>query len=88
MHKGLLGKWQKLAGQEQKDVRSEVDGASKLKVEEVCVPVRSMQGGGRVYWVPNPDGKTYDLLIHYFRQYTGPHTTVIIDLNTGEMRTE
>lgn len=60
--------------------------APALTVEKVCAPIRSSRGGSPE-WVPNPDGKSYDLLIRYFDTYYGPHTTVILDLGAGTATT-
>lgn len=59
-----------------------IAAAPKLAVENVATPIRGTQGG-EVAWVPNPDGKTYDILLRYYNTYWGPHTTVIVDLGTG-----
>jgi len=67
------------------DLRAAVEQAPLLHVEEVCAPIRTTRGG-QPELVPNPDGQTYDLLLRYFCQYWGPHTTVIIDLATGEVK--
>jgi hypothetical protein len=37
-------------------------------------------------FVPNPDGKTYDLLQWYWPHYGGPTEVVIMDLGAGQMR--
>ena len=74
-----------IADQEQAELAARIKGARPLPVEDLGAPVRSTRGGN-VEWVPNPDGKTYDLLIRYYNTYWGPHTTVIVDLATGEVK--
>lgn len=69
----------------QTDLRATMDAAPTLTVEKVCAPIKSTRGG-HVTLVPNPDGKSYDVLIRYLDTYWGPHTTVIIDLGTGEVK--
>jgi len=71
-------------GSEQAELAARIQSAPRLRVEDLGAPVRATRGGG-VEWVPNPDGKTYDLLLRYYNTYWGPHTTVIIDLGTGEV---
>ena len=67
------------------ELRARIRKARKLKVRQICEPIRSVRGG-QVEMVPNPDGKTYDVLVRYMNTYWGPHTTVIIDLGTGEIK--
>jgi len=72
-------------GDEAAALRALVEKAPAIEVERVCAPIRSTRGGGFTL-VPNPDGKSYDVLIRYFDTYWGPHTTVIVDLGTGEVK--
>jgi len=67
------------------DLAKEIQAAKTLQVEDVCVPVTSVRQG-ELMWVPNPDGKSYDLLQWYFRGYGGPTTVFLIDLATGAMK--
>jgi hypothetical protein len=39
-----------------------------------------------IYWVPNTDGKTWDVFFLYSPQYMGPHEVVILDTGTGELK--
>jgi len=59
--------------------------ALQLVEENVCEPVRSARLSG-TYFAPNPDGKTWDIVQIYFKQYGGPNTIVMIDLGTGKVR--
>lgn len=43
-----------------------IRNAKPLATEEVCVPVKTVRKGA-LMWVPNPDGKTYDVLQWYFK---------------------
>jgi len=70
----------------QGDLEARIAKAPRLKVENVAAPIRSARGG-RTLLVPNPDGKTYDILVRYYDTYWGPHTTFIIDTATGEVTT-
>jgi len=67
------------------DLVGQVAASPQLKVEEVCIPMRTTRGG-RVDFVPNPDGKTYDLLIYYYKNDYGPYTTVYVDLGTNRVK--
>lgn len=70
---------------EQADLVRRLRAAPQLKIENVGAPMRSTRGGG-VEWVPNPDGKTWDVLVRFCHTYWGPHTTFAIDLGTGEVK--
>ena len=65
------------------DLAAKIAGAKPLKVEDVCTPLTTSRRG-EMMWVPNPDGKTYDLLQWYWRGYGGPTEVHIIDTATGE----
>jgi hypothetical protein len=69
------------------DLRAAMERAPALDVERVCAPIKSTRGGQHTL-VPNPDGKSYDVLVRYYDGYWGPHTTVIVDLGTGEVKQE
>jgi len=70
---------------DQPKLRDLVAKAKELEIEDVCVPVTSVRRG-ELMWVPNPDGRTYDLLQWYFKGYSGPTTVFITDLATGEIK--
>ncbi len=72
---GTAGEW---PAKEQADLRSLHGHASALKVEALCEPVNSVMSGDHIL-VPNPDGKTYDLLKFYWKRYGGPNTIVSMD---------
>jgi hypothetical protein len=59
--------------------------AKSLKLEDVCDGPDSCWVGPQ-YWVPNPDGKTYDLILFYYPKYHGPHEVIIFDLGTGQLK--
>jgi hypothetical protein len=61
--------------------------APALDEESVGAPVRSARLSG-TYLAPNPDGKTWDLVQIYFKQYGGPNTILLIDLATGKVKQE
>ena len=70
---------------DQPGLAAQIKNAQKLEVEDLCVPVESVRKGN-LMWVPNPDGKTYDLLQWYFKGYGGPTHVFIMDLGTGELK--
>ncbi len=67
------------------DLVAQVAAAPQLKVEDVCTPMPTTRGN-RVDWVPNPDGKTYDLLLYYYKDDYGFFTTAYVDLGTGQVK--
>jgi hypothetical protein len=73
-----------LAGAES-DWEARFKKAPTLETEDLCAPVKSVRDG-MLLRVPNPDGKTWDLLQIYFPQYGGPNTIVVLDLGSGEVR--
>jgi hypothetical protein len=62
-----------------------LDGAPELTFEEfaegpsVCVQ-------GPIWWVPNPGGKTWDMVMIYSRSYPGPHEAFIYDPAANELK--
>ena len=69
----------------QPNLAAALAAAPALMTTDVCTPVRTIRPG-MLYWAPNPDGKTYDLVQVYFKEYGGPNTIVIIDLATGAVK--
>ncbi|MCG3147122.1 MAG: hypothetical protein PCFJNLEI_00559 [Verrucomicrobiae bacterium] len=70
---------------EQPDLAKTLEAAPELKFEELADGPSVCQDGP-VWWVPNPDGKTWDLLMLYSREYPGPHELFIIDTGTKEVK--
>ncbi len=75
----FAGDWQAL---DQPDLKAQLDAAQPLEVESLGAPVKTTRVGETML-VPNPDGKTYDVLQWYFKGYSGPTTCFISDLGTG-----
>ena len=69
---------------EQPKLAELVAKAPPLAEESICEPVRSARLSG-TYLAPNPDGKTWDIVQIYFKQYGGPNTILAIDLGTGKV---
>jgi streptogramin lyase len=59
--------------------------APVTEVERIPGPARSAVFNNTLL-VPNPDGKTYDILLVYFSKYWGPNEIVIIDTATGKIQ--
>ncbi len=71
---------------EQPDLARQLAAAPELEVETLGVPVRSTRVGA-MYLVPNPDGRSCDILQWYFRGYSGPTTCFVLDCGDGSLRT-
>jgi len=71
----------------QPDLARRVADAPELAAESVCVPVRATRREPRLFWVPNPDGRTWDVIQVYFACYKGPTTLVIMDLGAHITKT-
>lgn len=71
---------------EQPDLAEQLANAPELEVESLGVPVRSTRVGA-MYLVPNPDGRSYDILQWYFKGYSGPTTCFVLDCGDGSLRT-
>jgi hypothetical protein len=69
------------------DIASDIAAAPKLEVEKVTVPITDVSGGHAV-WFPNTATDNWNLLIHYYRNYTRDHRLVMINLATGEIKHE
>jgi len=69
---------------EQPDLAEQLAAAPELEIESVGVPVRSTRVGA-TYLVPNPDGRSYDILQWYFAGYSGPTSCFILDCADGSL---
>lgn len=67
------------------DVVTSVNESATLPIEDLGSMIRSNRVS-RLRMVPNPDGKSWDLIQIYFKQYGGPNTFVIMDLGSGEVK--
>jgi len=56
---------------EQPDLKQALEQAPVLRTESLDEPARGVNVWER-WFVPNPDGKTWDLLQIYFKEYYGP----------------
>jgi hypothetical protein len=70
--------WQPVA---QPNLAAELEAAPQLKFEEIADGPDSCWQGP-LWWVPNPDGKTWDFVFIYYKSYSGPNEAFIYDTGT------
>jgi len=69
---------------EQPDLAQQIQSAEKIGTEDLCEPIKSTRRDA-VLMCPNPDGKTWDVIVHYAPQYGGPNSFRVCDMSTGEV---
>lgn len=69
---------------EQPDLKEQLEKAPRLQPEDLAIPAKSVMPWG-TYTVPNPDGKTYDVLQWYIKEYRQKTRVYIADLGTGQV---
>ncbi|MBI2925661.1 MAG: hypothetical protein HYY24_08150 [Verrucomicrobia bacterium] len=70
---------------EQPDLKQALENAPVLQTESLGEPARGVNVWER-WLVPNPDGKTWDVLQIYFKEYYGPTWLHAVDLGTGAVK--
>ena len=70
---------------EQPELKQALESAPVLKTESLGEPARGVNVWER-WMVPNVDGKTWDVLQVYFKEYYGPTWLFAIDLGTGQVK--
>jgi hypothetical protein len=70
---------------EQPDLKQALEAAPVLRTESLGEPARGVNVWER-WLVPNPDGKSWDLLQIYFKEYYGPTWLYAVDLGPGEVK--
>ncbi|MBN1675051.1 MAG: hypothetical protein JXR37_28680 [Kiritimatiellae bacterium] len=75
------------AAVEQPDLAQRLEAAPALRPEELCVPVRSARVE-YTHLVPNPDGRTYDVVQFYCKSYWESNHVYMVDLGTGAVKHE
>ena len=70
---------------EQPELKQALEDAPLLQTESLGEPARGVNVWER-WFVPNPDGKSWDLLQIYFKEYYGPTWLCAVDLGTGEVK--
>ena len=70
---------------EQPELKQHLEAAPVLKTESLGEPARGVNVWER-WMVPNLDGKSWDVLQLYFKEYRGPTWLYAFDLGTGEVK--
>jgi outer membrane protein assembly factor BamB len=70
---------------EQPELKQALEDAPVLETESLGEPARGVNVWER-WLVPNPDGKSWDLLQIYFKEYYGPTWLFTVDLGSGEVK--
>jgi hypothetical protein len=70
---------------EQPELKKALEEAPLLRTESLGAPARGVNVWER-WLVPNPDGKSWDVLQIYFKEYYGPTWLHAVDLATGEVK--
>ena len=70
---------------EQPELKQALEQAPLLRTESLGEPARGVNVWER-WMVPNLDGKTWDVLQVYFKEYYGPTWLFAIDLGTGQVK--
>ncbi len=70
---------------EQPELKQALENAPVLRTESLGEPARGVNVWER-WLVPNPDGKSWDLLQIYFKEYYGPTWLYAVDLGTGAVK--
>ena len=70
---------------DQPELKAQLANAPPLKAENMAAPARSVLPWG-LWLIPNPDGKSYDLLKWYMKDYRHKTRVYIADLGTGKLK--
>ncbi|MBN1671360.1 MAG: hypothetical protein JXR37_10020 [Kiritimatiellae bacterium] len=70
----------------QPDLKNALAAAPLVEPEQLGVVAKNIQCSSQRSFVPNPDGKTYDVLQWYYGEYEGPTWLYVIDLGAGESK--
>jgi outer membrane protein assembly factor BamB len=70
---------------EQPELQQALEKAPLLRTESLGEPARGVNVWER-WFVPNLDGKSWDVLQIYFKEYYGPTWLHAVDLGTGEVK--
>ncbi|NQU20503.1 MAG: PQQ-like beta-propeller repeat protein [Candidatus Nealsonbacteria bacterium] len=77
------GEWKPVV---QPNLAEQIQDASQLTLKDVAPPPKRCWVGHRPYLVPNPDGKSWDMIYPYYNKYRGVQEVVIHDFGSGETR--
>ncbi|MCG3147123.1 MAG: hypothetical protein PCFJNLEI_00560 [Verrucomicrobiae bacterium] len=70
---------------EQPGLAAALENAPELKFKELANGPDTCWEGP-LWWVPNPDGKTWDFVFVYYPSYSGPNQVFIYDTGTKELK--
>ena len=70
---------------DQPNLKQELENAPTLKMESLGEPARGVNVWER-WLVPNHDGKSWDLLQIYFKEYYGPTWLCAVDFGSGAVK--
>ncbi|MBI4602271.1 MAG: hypothetical protein HY721_09955, partial [Planctomycetes bacterium] len=70
---------------EQPELKQALETAPVLRAESLGEPARGVNVWER-WFVPDPDGKSWDVLQVYFKEYYGPTWLHAVDLGSGEVK--
>lgn len=73
---------------QQSDLAGQLATAHTLQLDPVGPAPKRCWTGHRPYIVPNPNGKSWDMLLPYYNKYRGEQEIVIHDFGTGETTTQ
>jgi len=77
------GQWKPIV---QPKLAERIADAPELKIEDIAPPPERCWVGRRPYLVPNPDGKSWDMIYPYYNKYGGVQEVVIHDFGSGATR--
>ncbi len=77
------GSWKPVA---QPELAEKLESAPRLKLTDVAPAPERCWVGHRPYLVPNPDGRSWDMVYPYYNTYGGEQEVVIHDFGTGHTR--
>ena len=69
---------------EQPDLAKALNAAKSIETEDLVTPIKATRRDA-LLMCPNPDGKTWDVVVHYAPQYGGPNSFRVCDMGTGEV---
>jgi len=74
------GKWKPI---EQPDLAAQLEAAPELKFVDVAPAPQRCWMGRRPYLVPNPDGRSWDMVYPYYNKYRGVQEVILHDFGSG-----
>ncbi|HYW79273.1 MAG TPA: hypothetical protein VE890_06825 [Thermoguttaceae bacterium] len=75
--------WQPVA---EPNLADQIGGVAELKLTDIAPPPNRCWVGRRPYLVPNPDGRSWDMVYPYYNKYRGVQDVVIHDFGSSRTR--